>query len=94
MEKHFLFRPNLTPPFYFIFFSFEAFPHLGKDSAQNFLQAISQSVVEVFKCWFYNYKYQNVFWSTLLYPLLYDLVLKLMFIVLNNKYLEQICKLR
>ena len=70
MEKHF-FLSKHHPPFYYIFFSFEAFPHLGKDSAQNF----------------YNYKYQNVFWSTLLYPLLYDLVLKSMFIVLNNKYL-------
>ena len=54
----FLSKPH--PPFLLYFFSFEAFPHLGKDSAQNFLQAISQSVVEVFKCWFYNYKYQNV----------------------------------
>ena len=74
MKKNFFFVQTSPHPF---FFSFEAFPHLGKDSAQNF----------------YNYKYQNVFWSTLLYPLLYDLVLKLMFIVLNNKYLEQICKL-
>ena len=70
MEKQFfLSKPHL--PLSTLFFSFEAFPHLGKDSAQNF----------------YNYKYQNVFWSTLLYPLLYDLVLKSMFIVLN-KYLD------
>ena len=58
--KTLFFVQTSPPPFLLYFFSFEAFPHLGKDSAQNFLQAISQSVVEVFKCWFYNYKYQNV----------------------------------
>ena len=55
MEKLFFVQ---TSPFCFIFLSFEAFPQLGKDSAQIF----------------YNYKYQNVFWSALLYPLLHDLV--------------------
>ena len=40
-KKNFFFVQTSPHPF---FFSFEAFPHLGKDSAQNFLQAISQSI--------------------------------------------------
>ena len=56
--KTLFFVQTSPPPFSFIFLSFEAFPQLGKDSAQIF----------------YNYKYQNVFWSALLYPLLHDLV--------------------
>ena len=59
MEKHFFFVQTSPPsPFSFNFLPFEAFPQVGKDSAQIF----------------YNYKYQNVFWSALLYPLLHDLV--------------------
>ena len=48
MEKHFFFVQTTPPPFQlylFIYLFFEAFPHLGKDSAQNF----------------YNYKYQMYF---------------------------------